>query len=75
MIVGKPRKKEEITFVPVGDKYAIRMLPVEFDSVPISQYYLLVCVVMSRCLMRSSVLDEISSSDFSRLFCMLPYSS
>lgn len=43
MIVGKPRRKYEIMFVPVGHEYVVKMLPVVFDSVPISQYYLLAC--------------------------------
>lgn len=41
MIVGKPRRKYEMVFVPVGREYVVKMLPVVFDSVPISQCYLL----------------------------------
>lgn len=43
MIVDKPRRKLEVTFLPAGDKFPAWMLPVEFDSEPISQHCLPAC--------------------------------
>lgn len=47
----------------------------EFDSVPISQYYLLACDDELLPNVKQCSRQELPSEDFPKLFCMLSYSS